>query len=116
MDENFKKACAHFDSAEYFEAHEVWEDLWNEASGAENAFLQGLIQVAVALHHAGNENWKGTRKLFASSLSYLVKGKEASGEVDVEKLRELILDFEIALQEKFSGKEVELPFFKLPFR
>src|SRR5947209_7807661 len=71
MDTRFNAACQHFDAGEYFEAHEVWEDLWNEAYGPRHAYLQGLIQTAVALHHAGNENWNGTRKLLASAWNYL---------------------------------------------
>lgn len=116
MELGFKKACEHFDRGEYFEAHEEWESLWMAATGARHAYLQGLIQVAVGLHHAGNENWKGTRKLFASALQYLAKGAAEALEVDVEQLSDLVLDFELALQKKLSGEAVELPFFRLPYR
>ncbi len=109
-DARFHKGCEHFDAAEYFEAHEVWEEVWNEAHGSWNALLQGLIQVAVALHHAGNGNRKGAHKLFARCLDYLEKGKEVSEVVDIEKLRDLILDFDLALQSEVT----EFPFFKLP--
>lgn len=116
MEEEFKKACRFFDERDYFEAHETWEELWNLASGARHAYLQGLIQTAVALHHAGNGNWAGTRKLLASSLGYLEKGSSEASEVDVAKLRDLILDFEIALQKKLAGENIELPFFTLPLK
>lgn len=116
MDDPFQKACEHFDRGEYFEAHEEWEGLWIQASGARHAYLQGLIQVAVALHHAGNENWKGTRKLFASALDYLQKGQSEAGNIDLDQLRELVLDFEIALQKRLAGESVELPFFTLPYK
>lgn len=110
----FETACRHFDNQEFFEAHEAWEDLWNDASGPRHAYLQCLIQVAVALHHAGNANWNGTRKLFASSLGYLEKGRAAATEVDLDALKDHILDFELALQKKLAGEAVELPVFKLP--
>ncbi len=111
----FQEGCHCFDAGEYFEAHEVWEDLWAEAQGARYYFLQGMIQTAVGLHHATNENWKGTRSLFATALGYLDRGKEQSRPINVEKLKDQILDFEIALQKKLAREEVELPFFKLPF-
>lgn len=114
IEEGFQEGCVFFDAGEYFEAHEVWEDIWAEASGARHAFLQGIIQTAVALHHAGNENWKGTRSLLASSLKYLEKGKSDSDPVDVAQLKDCILDFEIALQAKFQGGTEPLPFFKMP--
>ncbi len=117
-DENrFEQGRAHFDAQEYFDAHEVWEELWTEQSaGPRHAYLQGLIQVAVALHHAGNANWNGTRKLLASSLAYLQKGETAAKEVDIEKLRDHMLDFELVLQRILAGETVELPFFKLPMK
>ena len=107
----FEKACLLFDTEQYFEAHEVWEDLWNEASGPRHAFLQGLIQIAAALHHAVNGNYNGTRKLFASALGYLETGRSDSLPVDVDQLRDHVLEFELALQRG----ESELPFFKIPF-
>ena len=117
-DSLFDKGCHFFDSAEFFEAHEAWEDLWNDAQGARHAYLQCLIQVAVAMHHAGNENWAGTRKLLASSLSYLEKGRSAAVEVDLNALKDHVLDFELALQARLAGGPPEnqgpLPFFKLP--
>ena len=111
----FRKACDHFDRGEYFEAHEEWEELWTAAHGASSAFLQCLIQVAVGLHHAGNENWNGTRKLFGSALQYLEKGRSAAHTVDLDQLKDRVLDFELALQAKLKGDPVELPFFKLPY-
>jgi uncharacterized protein len=40
-----------FDEGAFFEAHEVWEDLWRaETDAARRSWLQGLIQVAAAFH------------------------------------------------------------------
>jgi predicted metal-dependent hydrolase len=54
-----------FNSHAYFEAHEVLEDVWRAALGREKKFLQGLIQVAVALHHHSKGNVVGARSLLA---------------------------------------------------
>lgn len=116
LDERFYRACEHFNQGEYFEAHEEWEELWNEAYGARHAFLQCLIQVAVALHHGRNGNWNGARKLCASALSYLEKGRVDCDPVDVDALKENILDLEIAIQKISEGQETSLPFFKLPLK
>ena len=40
-----------FNEQDFFGAHEVWEDLWHQELGPANAFVQGLIQFATALHH-----------------------------------------------------------------
>ncbi|RLS33453.1 MAG: DUF309 domain-containing protein [Planctomycetota bacterium] len=62
---------SHFNACEYFESHEVWEELWTEYRGEARKFYQGLIQAAVALYHFGNGNIRGARKLHTSVHGYL---------------------------------------------
>ena len=116
LDPRFYRACEHFDRGEYFEAHEVWEELWNEAHGPRHAFLQCLIQVAVALHHGRNGNWNGARKLCASALGYLEKGRSEGKEVDLDQLKDQVLDLEISIQKLMTGEPGEISFFKLPLK
>lgn len=61
----------HFNQCDFYEAHDVWEELWADYRGPSRGFYQGLIQVAVALHHFGNGNIRGARKLYVSSRNYL---------------------------------------------
>ncbi len=70
-DPRYLQGIAYFNDREFFEAHEVWEELWMQCEGDSRKFFQGLIQVAVCLHHFGNGNTRGTRKLFHSSTKYL---------------------------------------------
>lgn len=67
----YLKGIAYFNACEFFEAHEVWEELWKEYSGDLRLFYKGLIQAAVALHHFGNGNIRGARKVYRSSRGYL---------------------------------------------
>ena len=60
-----------FNNCEFFEAHDVWEELWAEYRGPSRTFYQGLIQVAVSLHHFCNGNVRGAKKLYHSSRAYL---------------------------------------------
>lgn len=112
--ELFEKGCIYFNAGDYFEAHEAWEEIWIDAYGPRRFFLQGLIQAAVALHHAGNQNWAGTRKLSASALDYLERGRSEAEEIDIDQMKESIIEFEVALQKILSGESIELPFYKLP--
>lgn len=116
MEDRFAQAVNHFNTEDYFEAHEVWEDLWNEASGPRHAFLQCLIQVAVALHHGRNGNFNGARKLSASALGYLEKGRSDSDPVNLDELKDRVLDFVLAIETAAKGEKVELPLFKLPMK
>src|SRR6516164_7847520 len=60
-----------FNAQDYFEAHEVWEDLWAESHGDERRFYQGLIQAAVGLFHFSGGNLGGAVKLYRSSYDYM---------------------------------------------
>jgi hypothetical protein len=61
----------HFNRHEFFEAHEVWEDLWARSRGPDQLFYKGLIHSAVALLHFGNGNLRGARKVLGSCFKYL---------------------------------------------
>jgi len=41
----------HFNAARFFEAHEVWEEVWRSTTPEPKDLLQGLIQVAVGMVH-----------------------------------------------------------------
>jgi len=43
----------------WFDAHEALEDEWREAPAPERDFLQGLVHVTVAWHHASRGNRPG---------------------------------------------------------
>jgi uncharacterized protein len=60
-----------FNEHDFFEAHEVWEDLWSESHGDERRFVQGLIQAAVGLFHFSGGNLGGAVKLYRSSYDYM---------------------------------------------
>jgi uncharacterized protein len=61
--DGFLRGITLFNHAEFFEAHEVLEDVWRAAPGEQKKFLQGLIQVAVAFHHHSTGNRVGARSL-----------------------------------------------------
>lgn len=60
-----------FNAGDYFEAHEAWEELWQETAGPQRRFYQGLIQTAVGLLHFCNGNLRGAISLYRSSQDYL---------------------------------------------
>jgi hypothetical protein len=55
-----------FNEHEFFEAHEVWEDIWHMAYGTKFEFYQGMIQCAVALEHYRRSNPRGVVSLYKS--------------------------------------------------
>src|SRR5436190_15755643 len=85
-----------FNAEDFFESHEVWEDLWSETQDERKKFYQGLIQVAVALLHFGNGNLGGARKLYTSSRKYLEPYQPEYQGLDVAKL---LNDMQFCFQE-----------------
>jgi predicted metal-dependent hydrolase len=67
----YLKGIEFFNACEFFESHEAWEELWSDEVGPSRKFLQGLIQAAVALHHFGNGNIRGAKKLYYGAHGYL---------------------------------------------
>lgn len=85
-DSRYLKGIEYFNDCEFFEAHEVWEELWADIEGNARKFYQGLIQVAVCLHHFGNGNIRGAIKLYHSSTAYLKPYAPHFEGLDVDKL------------------------------
>lgn len=87
-----------FNEEDFFECHDVLEELWSETLGPEKRFYQGLIQIAISLFHFGNENYGGARKLYESSRKYLqeylptYQGIDVAGLLDTHEVcfRELL--------------------------
>ncbi len=74
-----------FNRGDFFEAHEVWEELWIDMAGPEKQFFQGLIQAAVALCHFCNGNLAGARKVYLSSRDYMQKYTPELHGLDIEQ-------------------------------
>jgi hypothetical protein len=85
--EGYRRGIRLFNAGEFYEAHEVWEDVWRESAGLEKKFLQGLIQAAVALHHRSTGNVVGAGSLMARGLRNLEEYPAEYGGIRVGELR-----------------------------
>lgn len=61
-----------FNSGEYWEAHEAWEQEWMlDRAGVDGGFYKGLIQVAAGCLHYGRHNRRGAVNKWRSGANYL---------------------------------------------
>ncbi|MDX1961937.1 MAG: DUF309 domain-containing protein [Pirellulales bacterium] len=81
----YLQGIEHFNVCDFFEAHEVWEELWTEYRGPARQYYQGLIQAAVGLFHFGNGNIRGAKKLYHSVKGYLEPYRPHYLGLDLEK-------------------------------
>src|SRR5947208_885213 len=100
-DPRYLAGVAHFNAGDYFEAHEVWEDLWHDCVSAERLFYQSLIQAAVALYHWGNANRAGATRLFASGRAKMAGYRPRHLGLDVDRFW---ADVGAALADALAGR------------
>jgi pSer/pThr/pTyr-binding forkhead associated (FHA) protein len=62
----YMEGIEHFNAGRYFDAHEVWEEIWLRSSGDTKTFYQLLIQAAVGLHHYERGNARGAKAMHAN--------------------------------------------------
>ena len=75
-----------FNRQEWFECHETLEALWLKERGEVRDFYQGVIQIAIALHHWRNGNFGGSLSLLAGGTGYLLRVPSVCLWVDVAGL------------------------------
>jgi predicted metal-dependent hydrolase len=96
-DDPFLEGLTLFNSTHFFEAHEVLEDVWRAEPEPERKFLQGLIQVAVALHHYSKGNQAGCRSLLERARRNLTPYLARHRGVDLDSLRHELDEWRAAL-------------------
>jgi predicted metal-dependent hydrolase len=94
----FQDGIALFNCGKFYEAHEVLEDVWRAAPAVEKPFLQGLIQIAVALHHYSQGNQAGAKSLLARGERNLAGYPEEYAGVGLRQLRLQITGWREAIE------------------
>ena len=82
----FLLAIRQFNSREWYDCHETIEELWLGETGEMKDFLQGTLQISVALLHWRNGNHGGAVSLLASGVNYLKRVPDVCLWVDVPSL------------------------------
>ncbi|MBU5614558.1 DUF309 domain-containing protein [Geomonas azotofigens] len=80
------QAIGEFNAGEWFQCHETLEELWVGEKGELRDFYQGLLQVAVALYHWRNGNYKGAEGLLLRGADLLRRVSGTCLGVDVARL------------------------------
>lgn len=88
IDQRFKKGLEHFNKKDYFEAHEVIEDLWLETplEDAYRDLYKGVIQAAAAIYQFDRKILTGAHGLYKSCRVYLLKYAPSALGLNVQKL------------------------------
>jgi len=103
------KAFGEFNRGDWFECHETLEDLWVGEQGELRDFYQGILQIAVALHHWRNGNFPGAVSLMEGGVGYLTRVSSICQRIDVAGLMEAGNRMREKLIELGSDRMTELP-------
>ena len=74
-----------FERGEFFDAHEHWEAAWNASDGAERRWIQGMIQIATALHKLAAGRADLARSLLTKALAKLADAAASLEGLDVPR-------------------------------
>lgn len=91
----------HYHQGEYWEAHEVLEELWQQ--DRTNDFYHGLIQVAAIMHQLNRGKVRGARKLSETAIGYLTAYQP---EYEGVSVRNVLLWLQLCLQRLPEGVSV----------
>ena len=65
---DFNRGVELFNSGQFWESHEAWEEVWKRHHENSRIFFQGLIQVAAGLHQLQRKIYHGADKHFRNAL------------------------------------------------
>lgn len=108
-DEKFERGLRHFNAREFFEAHEVWEEVWLVEVEPEKTFLQGIIQIAAAFHHYRRGNSDGAETLLAAGIVKIMRFPADHRGLAIHDLREEAKFWARALGEMERPGDQRLP-------
>jgi len=81
----FLQAIEQFNQGDFYTCHDTLEAIWSEAPTFEKNFYQGILQVAVALYHLGNHNWRGAVILLGEGLNRLHRYQPDYRDIDLDR-------------------------------
>ncbi len=82
----FWQSVEQFNSQQFYACHDTLEALWMEATEPEKTFYQAVLQIAVALYHLSNSNWRGAVILLGEGINKLQRYPSIYAGIDVDEL------------------------------
>jgi uncharacterized protein len=84
--ESLERGIRLFNRGDFFEAHEVLEDVWRAAPPEQKRFLQGVVQLAVAFHHYSTGNRIGMKSVMERGVGNICRHRGDCCGIDLASL------------------------------
>jgi predicted metal-dependent hydrolase len=87
--EGFREGIDLFNCSQFFDAHEVLENVWRllPRAHAMRRHMQGMVQLAVAFHHESTGNPVGARSVLERARRNLSGADISFPQLDLDRLR-----------------------------
>ena len=109
-DPRFIKGLELFNSADWYLAHDLFEELWHETNGAERKTIQGILQIAVAQIHLERGNKNGATILYGEGLGRLKGAAVPTLGLDIDSLCSVVESRLKLLQQNIDPSKCKIPF------
>lgn len=104
-----------FNRREYWEAHEAWEEVWQECPEESRIFFQGIIQAAAAYHLIlVRKRFTGAQNNITKSLSKLDLFPGQFLGLDLDDLRTALIQARNRVEQLGAERLAEFPLHVLP--
>ena len=96
-----------YEDKDFFEAHEMWEELWSEYYLDDKTFIQGLIQLAVSFVHLGNGNLNGAKSLLNKSADKFSSFSGIHRGINIDNLKKKIMEIKNEYEQLMTVDEFD---------
>ena len=99
-----------FNEEKWYEAHDAFEDIWNNVDGDERQVIQGILQVSVSQFHLNKGNLNGATILLGEGLGRIKTRTKIDLGIDLESFCKSLEDLLLKLQYKEKLNKNDKPF------
>ncbi len=101
-----------FNNQKWYEAHDAFEDIWNDLVGDERQIVQGILQVSVSQFHLNKGNLNGAMILLGEGLGRIKNRVSDDLEIDLILLCNSLESLLNKLHTNTSLNHSDVPFLK----
>ena len=111
--ESLSEAIDLFNNQQWYEAHDAFEDIWNDLVGDERQIVQGILQVSVSQFHLNKGNLNGAMILLGEGLGRIRNKVSEDLEIDLVLLCNSLESLLNKLHSKIPLNQSDVPFLKI---
>ena len=112
FEDDFFEALNLFNNQKWYEAHDAFEDIWNDLVGDERQIIQGILQVSVSQFHLNKGNLNGAMILLGEGLGRIKNKVSEDLEIDLILFCSSLETLLNKLHTKSSLNQGDVPFIK----